>query len=97
MLLVQGWYLYCIILNVEFETSKHVISSVLSMFFKRGIVPPYCNSVPLNKVYRYTQCAPLYFQRLNGLIVVIKNKNGTEGIFVYQCSHWARALCLLGF
>jgi len=37
---------------------------------------------------------------LNGLIVVIKTKqgkNGTDGIFVYQCSHWARALCLLGF
>ena len=27
-----------------------IVTSVLSMFFKRGIAPPYCNSVPLYKV-----------------------------------------------
>ena len=56
--------------------------SVFSLCSLRGaLYPPIVTLYPFIRS-RYTQCTyPTLFSE----------------IFVYQCSHWARALCLLGF
>ena len=47
--------------------------------------------------YVYTISYTRLLSKLTPSYAHVIESHGTDGIFVYQCSHWARALCLLGF
>jgi len=47
-------------MGTQDTTCGHHGHSALSMFFKRGTVPPYCNSLPLYNVYIHPVYPPLF-------------------------------------